>query len=166
MRTAFCGTQSLEQYIIKGLSSAVVNIHVQDSGEIAETDIPKALLEILEFVKGKDVTSPPAAGKVLSGTEAAKLVNFIPFSQRSFLIYIGDFAAAIKFQHAMKEESLTHPFNNEIAFLGLVDAVKDSHRCPSSEIILASKPVVLLCCNKQHHQYHYSISGSGMYLLY
>lgn len=154
MRTAFCSAQRLEQYIIKGLSSTMKRINVPESGEIAETDIPNALIQILEFVKGKDMTAPPTAGKVLPGAEAAKLVSFLPFSQRSFLIYIADFAAAIKFQHAIKEESLIHPFNDELAFLGLVDAVKDSHRCPSSEILSASKAVLLLCSNK--HQHHHS----------
>ena len=148
MRTAFCSTQRLEQYIIKGLSSAIAKVNVSESGEIAEADIPNALIQVLDFVKGKNLTTPPAAGKVGPSAEAAKLVSFLPFSQRSFLIYIGDFAAAIKFQHAIKEESLTNPFNNELAFLCLVDAVKDSHRCPSSEIISAGKAVVLLCSNK------------------
>eukprot|EP00435_Cladocopium_sp_Y103_P031478 s1849_g8.t1 len=147
MRTAFCSTQRLEQYLVKGLASTLANIKLLDSGEMAD-DIPGALLQIFEFVKGKETNAPPAAGKILPGAEAVKLVNFLPFSQRSFLVYIGDFAAAIKFKCTIKEESLVHPFNNEIAFLALVDAVRDSHRCPSNEIISAGKTIMLLCSNK------------------
>ena len=92
------------------------------------------------------------AGRVGAKAAAAAIINFLPYSQRSFLIYIADLASALQLLPNVQEEkgSLAFPFAKQIGFLNLVDAVKDCHRCPSEEVIAASQKLVLLCSNDSY----------------
>ena len=95
-----------------------------------------------------DYADIPLAGRVAPKADAAAVMNFLPYSQRSFLIYIADLACALQLLPSVSEDkSLVYPFAKDIGFLNLVDAVKDCHRCPSAEVNVASQKLVLLCSN-------------------
>ena len=143
--------QRLEIFIVKGLVSILSGCEVPsgpgDDGKI-EVKIPGPLASIAKYVKGVDYADIPLAGRVAPKADAAAVMNFLPYSQRSFLIYIADLACALQLLPSVSEDkSLVYPFAKDIGFLNLVDAVKDCHRCPSAEVNVASQKLVLLCSN-------------------
>jgi hypothetical protein len=156
MKEAHCMSQRLETFIVKGLVSMLSDFTVpagtEADGKI-EVEIPGPLASIAKYVKGGgDETGIPVAGRVGAKAAAATIINFLPYSQRSFLIYIADLASALQLLPNVQEEkgSLAFPFAKQIGFLNLVDAVKDCHRCPSEEVIAASQKLVLLCSNDSY----------------
>ena len=135
--------------LVSMLSDCTVPSGTEADGKI-EVEIPGPLASIAKYVKGGgDETGIPVAGRVGANAAAATMINFLPYSQRSFLIYIADLASALQLLPNVQEEkeSLAFPFAKQIGFLKLVDAVKDCHRCPSAEVIAASQKLVLLCSN-------------------
>ena len=136
---------------MKGLISTLNDCKVPTSpegDEQIEVEIPDALASIAKYVKGENETVP-LAGRVAPKAAAAAVINFLPYSQRSFLIYIADLASALQLLTNVHSEkkSLAYPFGKQVCFLDLVHAVKDCHRCPSAEVNVAAQKLVLLCSN-------------------
>ena len=122
---------------------------MKDQKVLDGSDIPPFLRSIQAFVKDE---SPPdlyqLAGKINAKAAGAKLLQFVPFFTKTFVIYVADVAMALELlQHFDKQDQSLlpqKPFNAEKSFLIHVGCVQDQSRCYSAEVLEAAQPMRLL----------------------
>jgi hypothetical protein len=96
--------------------------------------VPMSLMKLLVFVKGE--IRENMHGKINPDGEGSKVLKFLPFTERSFLVYVADVAAAVCQRGSIELESeLVYPFSSEMSFLRYVDVVLDANRCSVPQVI-------------------------------
>ena len=139
----------------------------------AKGTIPEQLIQLCRFVKGPDYESlgyrEVGGGRVLPSAPASKLLKYIPFHERSFIVYVADVVVALALQAKLVVEqdgAFQPPFQTAIAFLDVVGTVCDTHRCHNQEMVKAIDKIVSLGLglvsnrimnHNHHHNYNYNL---------
>ena len=113
--------------------------------------IPPALMELCLFVKGQQQIDKDWCGRSNPNVEGHKLLKFLPFSERSFLIYVADLVMAIRISSLVESdlaaaEGFKYPFDSARCFLDYVDVITDVNRCAVPEVLASTKPLLPLSC--------------------
>ena len=133
--------------ILAAMSSPDLKASASSSGAVK---IPMPFVKIRDFVHG--TSGSGIAGRVNPEACGAKLLQFLPFSERAFLVYVADFIEGLLLGGRMPQEQkdVLHPFADELRFLSFVDAVCDTNRCPSADVIAATEEMRLLGMSMSH----------------
>lgn len=137
------------QYTVNGiltaLSSPDLKASTSDSNGGSGVSIPMPFMKLRDFVHGNCDLSM-MAGRVNPKACGAKLMQFLPFSERSFLVYVADFVEALIHNGKLprEEEDVLFPFADELRYLSFVYAVFDTNRCPIADVVTATEEIRLL----------------------
>eukprot|EP00435_Cladocopium_sp_Y103_P053640 s14_g17.t1 len=144
------------QYTVNGilaaLSSPDLKRSTSDSADGSGLCIPMPFMKIRTFVQGDGHVG--MAGKVNPKASGAKLLQFLPFSERAFLVYVADVIGALALVGKLpkEENEIVFPFEEELSYLSFASAVFDTNRCPSADVIKATEEIRFLgfCCIHIH----------------
>ena len=134
--------QSTAATIVDHISAGIMFLL---SGLTSPSEIPMDFIKILKFVKGDSGSSAAAlAGKVNLKSAHSKILQFLPFSGRTFIVYVADFVQALGLKPKIDLKNLIYPYEDELAFLALVDGVMDTNRCQNVDVLAATDALRLL----------------------
>ena len=139
LKDMFLASGKIEQHIVKMLVVALPQ-HKLDT-----QPLPDVLIQLRAFVKGKDEDCQMlGVGNMFNQSEAAGIVNYLPFASRCFLLYMADFVCAIELAGMIDQQppfNLTFPYTKEVMFLKQMYGVNDTNRCCSNDVLRAMEPL-------------------------
>lgn len=106
--------------------------------------LPEQLSKLGHFVKGDDFDSR-FCGRVNPNLDSSRLLKFLPFTERSFLIYMADVVMALRLapllQGQIDDQQIEFPVSSIASFLLHVETIMDYNRCSVREIVEATEGI-------------------------
>ena len=141
------GVGAAAQYTIAGVIECFKS---PDLHKETEKAIPVALMKLGSFVKGTQLDQN-WSGRANPNVEGHKILKFLPFSERCFMIYVADVVMAFRLSSIVEsemtsEEEFRYPFSSAQCFLDHVDAVTDVNRCAVREVLESTDQLRSLSC--------------------
>ena len=115
----------------------------------SESGLPTDFIKIRNLVKGDcggsgGSSALALAGKLNQKSTNSKILQFLPFSERTFIVYVADVVEALLLKPKIDLTELVYPYEDEVAFLALVDGVMDTNRCCKANVLAATEGLLLL----------------------